>query len=187
MASVDAFQRTLRNQGCWASVRAARGDDEASACGQLATTARLTRRDADASQSTRSEGRSDGGRAVGSKIRQQTERLLHSAPKERHRCCMECQGSGVRILRKRRGASVGSGPPQVRCPICEGTGLEVVPEEEDHTVLELSPQVIKYLVALLLIELEYTHHLVAAVDTTVVDQELLITTLVAQVVVDLDT
>ena len=65
--------------------------------------------------------------------------------------------------------------------------LLVVLQEEDHTVLELSPQVIKYLVALLLIELEYTHHLEEVVDTMVVVQVHLITTQVVQVAVDLDT
>ena len=34
---IDAFQDRLRAQGVWVSVRASRGDDDAAACGQLAT------------------------------------------------------------------------------------------------------------------------------------------------------
>jgi adenine C2-methylase RlmN of 23S rRNA A2503 and tRNA A37 len=47
---IDAFQDTLRSRGVWVSVRASRGDADASACGQLATNravARQQRRPAD--------------------------------------------------------------------------------------------------------------------------------------------
>jgi len=42
-SSVDAFQAKLRELGTWTSVRSARGDDTASACGQLATSTQLKR------------------------------------------------------------------------------------------------------------------------------------------------
>ena len=37
LEAVDAFQKALRARGVWTSVRAARGDEECAACGQLAT------------------------------------------------------------------------------------------------------------------------------------------------------
>ncbi|KAL3917835.1 MAG: hypothetical protein SGPRY_006249 [Prymnesium sp.] len=42
--AIEAFQSDLRRGGVWASVRAARGDKELSACGQLASTGRTGRR-----------------------------------------------------------------------------------------------------------------------------------------------
>lgn len=53
METVSSFQAALRELGVWASVRAARGDDQASACGQLST-----------SRAHATHGR-DGGRADG--------------------------------------------------------------------------------------------------------------------------
>uniref|UniRef100_A0A7S3TQV8 Uncharacterized protein n=1 Tax=Strombidinopsis acuminata TaxID=141414 RepID=A0A7S3TQV8_9SPIT len=38
---IDAFQDALRARGVWVSVRASRGDADASACGQLATNRKL--------------------------------------------------------------------------------------------------------------------------------------------------
>jgi 23S rRNA (adenine2503-C2)-methyltransferase len=40
---IDAFQDTLRARGVWVSVRASRGDGDASACGQLATNKAVAR------------------------------------------------------------------------------------------------------------------------------------------------
>ena len=85
MASVDAFQAALRAAGVWTSVRAARGDEESSACGQLAT---KHRRDAARRGSDRSDGRGKDDRGGGSSaarvrvggvraaVAEQTARLL---------------------------------------------------------------------------------------------------------------
>ena len=100
LEAVDAFQSTLRANGVWTSVRAARGDDEASACGQLATSRRPR-------NSNTNKALSD----VGAVARVQTERLLESGESAtRYRClpCVRgyrgasCVGA-VRLIRIRAG------------------------------------------------------------------------------------
>ena len=143
--AVDAFQDRLRALGVWTSVRAARGGDQASACGQLATSARLSKPRADDSAGAAGDplggassgtsggapgGMGDAGDGAASAIRRQTERLLHS-PHDEHRVCLACHGHGSRMLRKRRASAA---PPQGRCDRCDGMGL--VPMAQVATELE---------------------------------------------------
>ena len=109
-------------------MRAARGDDQASACGQLATAARRRNGGGNGGGGGGNGNGGGGGGGGGgncgslsSRIKQQTERLLHTLPTERFRCCTACQGSGTRFLRRRRPGAAEA--PRVRCEQCEGTGL----------------------------------------------------------------
>ena len=148
--AVDAFQDRLRALGVWASVRAARGDDQASACGQLATSARLSKPRVDGSAgaagdspggaSASTSGGAPGGTGDagdGAAIRRQTERLLHS-PLDEHRVCLACHGHGSRMLRKRRASAA---PPQVRCDRCDGMGLVPVAQVATEPEREISTEI----------------------------------------------
>eukprot|EP00322_Chrysochromulina_rotalis_P001012 CAMPEP_0115828086 /NCGR_PEP_ID=MMETSP0287-20121206/391_1 /TAXON_ID=412157 /ORGANISM="Chrysochromulina rotalis, Strain UIO044" /LENGTH=529 /DNA_ID=CAMNT_0003281289 /DNA_START=237 /DNA_END=1823 /DNA_ORIENTATION=- len=99
-AAVEAFQARLRERGLWVSIRAARGDDEASACGQLATKA-LARHEA-----TRSKMRATAAAKGGSTSRPEWETLAASgadvAPLQ---CCSACEGVGLVPSRKKRAAT----------------------------------------------------------------------------------
>ena len=129
LEAVDAFQSTLRANGVWTSVRAARGDDEASACGQLATSRRPR-------NSNTNKALSD----VGAAARVQTERLLESGESAtRYRCCLACEGTGRRFLRRRRAANMDQSrsrgpPPMLQCGLCGGLGLVPTNEEEEAVV-----------------------------------------------------
>ncbi|KAL1519108.1 hypothetical protein AB1Y20_003373 [Prymnesium parvum] len=125
--AVRTFQRILRGRGVWASVRATRGDDSASACGQLATSRRrsgTSARDGEAAPAAAASPLVEYRRASAARerIEEAMAKQLHcGADGVHHRCCVACQGHGQLFLRRRR-ATQGA-PPLARCVCCEGTGL----------------------------------------------------------------
>lgn len=127
----------------WIQVRAARGDDTASACGQLITDRSRRRAKTDpqvfigkealSEVALREAGRSEAGRSeaqpkqLSEVVRGQTERLLESAGSAMaYRCCVACEGTGQRFIRRRRQARARAervAPPTRPCRCCAGVGL----------------------------------------------------------------
>ena len=153
-AEVVAFQARLRARGIWASIRPARGDDGAAACGQLATSAAAAAGAAATAAAPAPEGTAAGAGAVQGAARAATRRLRGGAavptvgpyvrppPGWPHMvACEACAGAGsqpAKRSRRRRqlaktarrhaaaAAPPGVGPPRQRvpCAACAGVGLQ---------------------------------------------------------------
>ena len=142
-AEVEAFQARLRTHGIWASIRPARGDDGAAACGQLATSA---------AAAAAPEGAAAGADTVHAATRRlrggaasTAGQYVRPPPGWRHMAaCEACAGAGQlpakrsrrRQLARRHAAAAaapagvtapqGVGPPRQRvpCAVCAGVGLQ---------------------------------------------------------------
>ena len=92
--AIDAFQARLREQGIWVSVRATRGADEGSACGQLW-----------AQQPVKSR-----------RVRVRAPAPAMTLNDDEWRSCLQCQGAGTIPHRRQRSIAL-------RCPSCLGAGI----------------------------------------------------------------
>ena len=94
LLAVQAFQARLREQGIWVSVRATRGADEGSACGQLW-----------AQQPVKSR-----------RVRVRAPAPAMALYSDEWRSCLQCEGTGTIPHRRQRSIAL-------RCPSCVGAGI----------------------------------------------------------------